>query len=147
MARNGWDCKGAAAVVECPVQKVGDRIWKHFPTFVQLEQLDPARTRATLLRAMYRAQGRPMNGAGDIWTPTAVETCLGRHPGTGKQTLERSTFVVAQLMLANPLLTTIDLAQAAWELEPMDDREIELRRLMLMGKLDSHFLHPRAKQT
>lgn len=146
MARNGWDCKGAAAVVDCPIQKVGSRVWNKFPIYVQLEQLDPARTRATLLHAMHRVQGRPMNGATDIWTPAAVETCLGRHPGTGKQTLERSTEVVAQLMLANPLLTTIDLAEAAWALEPMDDREIELRRLIAMGRLDSSVLFPHPKQ-
>ena len=154
--RNGWSVKAAGHLLDVDFRRFSDRIAPRFATWAQLEAVDPLRTRATLVDSLGRLCGssganhtRALKGV-DLWTPRAFEDALGRHRGTGRQSLAAVCAAIAKLTLADPLLTAIDLFEAQQRLEPpgglepMNERELELRIAVQRGRVDRERLHPLA---
>ncbi len=67
---------------------------------------------------------------------------LDIHERRVTQSLDPSLRRIALLWRVDPTATMECLLEAVRRLEPMSDREIEMRTLMAEGRLDRRILHP-----
>ncbi|MHC4697539.1 MAG: hypothetical protein ACYTFA_12435 [Planctomycetota bacterium] len=157
MTRSGWECKAAASVLGIPTSNVTRQVWPHFDKLARLIEGRPHRAIATMAARMCQEARAPIPGplldlawqAGSEVDRDEVSKAIDVGMGTAHSVVIETYRKLSRLMLADPLLTWIDLAEAAAKryeatVAPMDAIELERRIKLATGRLPRSLLRRQA---